>query len=361
MKTLFLHLILFSTLVFSQPEFIGELSVLLINKGTSWDVTILLTAVSARWDEDYLLTEDYETVSIELTSPFNYYADFDHIVDPNGQPVFARGLYKISAVVDGSEKARFYMDWRTSGWTESLDVYFKYDIGNQVFIDWDETQSINKTYQTLWNLTNNPLITSELENYWSNTLAVTKDPDNHPRLVWGPYPEEIGVTQYRVYRKYDNQSFTLWRTVSGYTTTDESVPMYENQVGGILTQYYVKGVYIADTETPASNTVVVNTGQGIEKENIDIIKESINYCLLQNFPNPFNPTTKIIWQMPEENFVKLKIFNLLGQEVASLVNENMKVGRHEVEFNASDLPSGIYLYKIQIGQFEQTRKLILQK
>ncbi len=86
-----------------------------------------------------------------------------------------------------------------------------------------------------------------------------------------------------------------------------------------------------------------------------------NFKLFQNFPNPFNPTTTIEYSIPEASFVVLKIYDILGGEVASLVKENKSSGKHSVKFNASNLPSGIYFYRIVSGNFTATKKLILLK
>ncbi|MCU7497197.1 MAG: T9SS type A sorting domain-containing protein [Ignavibacteria bacterium] len=85
------------------------------------------------------------------------------------------------------------------------------------------------------------------------------------------------------------------------------------------------------------------------------------YSLSQNYPNPFNPTTRINYSIPKEEFVTLKIYDLLGSEVASMVSELKKAGSHSVEFNASKLPSGVYIYTIRAGQFRDSRKLLLLK
>ena len=83
--------------------------------------------------------------------------------------------------------------------------------------------------------------------------------------------------------------------------------------------------------------------------------------LSQNYPNPFNPTTKINWQSPVSSWQTLKVYNLLGKEVVTLVNENREAGTYEIDFNASNLPSGVYVYKLQAGSFTQTRKMTLIK
>lgn len=90
-----------------------------------------------------------------------------------------------------------------------------------------------------------------------------------------------------------------------------------------------------------------------------------DYKLNQNYPNPFNPNTVISYELPENNYVTIKIYNLLGSEVATLMNGYQTSGAHKVTFNASSsgsrLASGIYLYKIQAGNFASTKKLMLLK
>ena len=96
----------------------------------------------------------------------------------------------------------------------------------------------------------------------------------------------------------------------------------------------------------------------VEKENDEIPSE---FSLKQNYPNPFNPATTINFLIPKEEFVSLKVFNSLGEEVTELVNEAKSAGNYSVLFNAEELPSGIYFYKITAGSFFETRKMILVK
>lgn len=85
------------------------------------------------------------------------------------------------------------------------------------------------------------------------------------------------------------------------------------------------------------------------------------YSLDQNYPNPFNPSTSIRFSIPEQTNVSLKIFNSIGQEVASLINGELAAGNHEVNFNASKLSSGVYFYRIDTPAFTSTKKMILIK
>ena len=85
------------------------------------------------------------------------------------------------------------------------------------------------------------------------------------------------------------------------------------------------------------------------------------YALEQNFPNPFNPSTTINFSIPVEGFVTLDIYNAIGQKVASIVNETKSAGTYRVDFDAATLTSGIYFYKISVGNFTETKKMILMK
>lgn len=90
----------------------------------------------------------------------------------------------------------------------------------------------------------------------------------------------------------------------------------------------------------------------------------LEFNLSQNYPNPFNPSTKISWQSPVGSHTTLKIYDVLGNEVATLVDEYKNAGSYEVEFNVghtSSLSSGVYFYRLQAGSFVQTKKMILAK
>jgi hypothetical protein len=95
---------------------------------------------------------------------------------------------------------------------------------------------------------------------------------------------------------------------------------------------------------------------------IEITYGSISdFALDQNYPNPFNPSTKIKYAIKEKGNVELKVFDLLGSEIAILVNEEKTPGNYEIFFDASKLSSGVYLYTIKAGSFVQTRKMLLMK
>ncbi|MCX7876470.1 MAG: T9SS type A sorting domain-containing protein [Melioribacteraceae bacterium] len=100
-------------------------------------------------------------------------------------------------------------------------------------------------------------------------------------------------------------------------------------------------------------------GGSVDVETHDEIP--VEYSLEQNYPNPFNPTTTISFVIPKSGLTTLSVYNLIGEKIATIVNENLNAGHHEFSFNAQNLPSGIYFYKLESGSFSQTKKMILMK
>ena len=102
-----------------------------------------------------------------------------------------------------------------------------------------------------------------------------------------------------------------------------------------------------------------------ERTNINSVSEQIasvkGFELYQNYPNPFNPTTIIKFRISDFGFVNLKVYDILGNEIATLVNEEKLPGSYEISFDGSDLPSGVYFYQLITSDFVQTKKMILLK
>ncbi|MFC2085243.1 T9SS type A sorting domain-containing protein [Bacteroidota bacterium] len=91
------------------------------------------------------------------------------------------------------------------------------------------------------------------------------------------------------------------------------------------------------------------------------IKNPVDYLISQNYPNPFNPTTKIKYSIPKQSKVTMRVFDVLGRELSTLVNKEQSQGNYEVEFDGKGLPSGIYIYRLQTGVFVDTKKMIYIK
>lgn len=126
----------------------------------------------------------------------------------------------------------------------------------------------------------------------------------------------------------------------------------------------VEGVHFINSNTGyccSYQTIMKTTNGGAVSIN-NISSEIPNrYKLHQNYPNPFNPTTNIKYQIQKSGFVTLKVYDILGKEIATLVNEIQKPGTYEVPFSAENLNSGVYFYKIQSGNYSETKRMILIK
>ena len=173
---------------------------------------------------------------------------------------------------------------------------------------------------------------------------------NKVQLNWET-ATELNNNGFEVQRKLENSDWITIGFVQGKGTTTEP------------TTY----TYLDDVSDFISNKIYYRLKQidyngNYEFSNeVEVITLPLEYSLSQNYPNPFNPTTKIKYEVPENTNVTLEVFDVLGRLIKTLVNENKSAGRYEVEFNASELSSGLYLYKISAVGFEQTRKMVLLK
>ena len=121
--------------------------------------------------------------------------------------------------------------------------------------------------------------------------------------------------------------------------------------------------------TVFNNKILTATSDGIYQRNasevtgINIISNEVpsGFSLSQNYPNPFNPNTHFEFRIADFGFVKLMVFDALGREVAALVNKEIKPGIYEVNWDASNYPSGVYYYKLETGEYKETKKMILIK
>jgi hypothetical protein len=155
---------------------------------------------------------------------------------------------------------------------------------------------------------------------------------------------------------------SLWSRIYGSENWDQFRSVAVTPEGN----YIITGDFESVTDPGQTDLWLVKTVQDVSGINENQTAVINNYHLNQNYPNPFNPTTKITFTLPKPEQVTLSVYNTLGQKVATLLDTKMNAGSHDVEFNASDLPSGIYFYRIQIGdasgstgEFSQVRKMVL--
>ena len=377
--TLFIIVILLSSTVFAQ-KLIPTKQFLLActNVGVNDTVTHYINAVGEVWQfngSSFVTGGIYNNSLITLgNADFNSaWPGFNFNWLQQGNPEWSLGLYKITNSKQTDKY--FYLDGRDSVFGSGVPnpdfrIYFNNSNSKyHKYLPTPEFDIENGAVIRIWDIFSRSPHTSGLQNYWENALVVTNNGSNHPRLVWGPYPStSLTINNYRVYRKYGNSLWEPHYTVSASTFeyTDESVT-FSRQQAGTDVKYYVKAVYNTSTETSATNTVNVNVqGAEIEKRGGSESITLNEYNLSQNYPNPFNPVTTIKYSIPENSFVSLKIYNVLGKEVKELVSEIKPAGNYEATFDASYLSSGVYVYRLAVTEgektlFSRTKQMILLK
>ncbi len=175
-------------------------------------------------------------------------------------------------------------------------------------------------------------------------------------------PTKLDSMQIQTFQVFDK--FVFAGTFNGiYKSSDDGIT-WEKINGGLegffINDFTIAGDYIfagvnngAVWKRPLSEITSVSEMNRKELSNA--------FALSQNYPNPFNPITNITYSLPKSSNVILKVYDVLGREVTTLVNEEKHAGAYKVIFNGSNLPSGVYFYRIQAGGFVSTKKFILMK
>jgi uncharacterized protein (TIGR03790 family) len=207
---------------------------------------------------------------------------------------------------------------------------------------------------------------SLLINDWQKALFRSEE-DNHPKLIWGAYPGIPSLIEgYKIYRKWESSSFELISLVDISTLEfiDEDYEIYnpeanENQKEA---EYYITAIIENESsivESDPSNVIDYWVNKAGKKGTSNIAE--LNYTIDQNYPNPFNPITQIKYSIKENGLVSIRVYDVLGKEVAVLIKEEQPAGEHRVNFDGSNLSSGIYFYTITAKDFHQTKKMLLVK
>ncbi|MBK8982513.1 MAG: T9SS type A sorting domain-containing protein [Ignavibacteria bacterium] len=204
---------------------------------------------------------------------------------------------------------------------------------------------------------------------WRSTDTVGFLKTTNAGLNWNLTRFETGDTNFHAQSILFNNEMTGW--IGGYGSAGGGSVLegktYETNDGG-LTWVGLNFGYNINRFRKVNDSLIYASGKRVYKYSpkfvsaepvSSIIPES--FKVYQNYPNPFNPVTKIKFDITSasKGIVKLKIFNILGREISLLVNEYLTEGTYEINFNAGDIPGGIYFYQLQSGEFSQIRKMIL--
>jgi hypothetical protein len=234
-----------------------------------------------------------------------------------------------------------WTDYRTGAGPGTADIY---------------SQRVNSTGAVQWTATGIIICTASGDQIKSQLVS---DGNNGAYITWEDH-RNAGNSDIYAQRIASNAAITWSANGFGICTiaNDQLKPMIvsNGNAGAIVVwQDYRSGnnfdIYMNGFNTTGVYTAISN----------GVATNPTEYALLQNYPNPFNPVTVINYQLPKTGNVKLSVYDALGQEVNILVNESQFAGNHQIEWNASAKPSGIYFYRLEAGSFVSVRKMILIK
>jgi hypothetical protein len=217
--------------------------------------------------------------------------------------------------------------------------------------------------------TNNFTLTPETNFFFSNIYYVVQKSDPDTSLIASDAvnfkAELVNALTNQVVGTFDNITYNK-NNLEKYASIDYSVDCSGIAAG----DYYLRLVTNLNGNANYILANIVSDNTTLAKKNFNKVNFTgsqipTTYDLAQNFPNPFNPSTTIRYELPKDGMVTLKIYDILGAEVATLVNEEKVAGKYEVNFSAtggaSSLASGVYIYKIQAGSFLNSKKMLLIK
>jgi hypothetical protein len=234
-----------------------------------------------------------------------------------------------------------WTDYRTGAGPGTADIY---------------SQRVNSTGAVQWTATGIIICTASGDQIKSQLVS---DGNNGAYIVWEDH-RNAGNSDIYAQRIASNAAITWSANGFGICTfgTDQLNPgiVSNGNAGAIVVwQDYRSGnnfdIYMNGFNTSGIYSAIGNSGT----------TNSVEFTLSQNFPNPFNPVTVINYQLPKNSNVKLSVYDALGQEVNILVNETQVAGNHQIEWNASAYPSGVYFYRLEAGSFVSNKKMILIK
>jgi hypothetical protein len=252
-------------------------------------------------------------------------------------------------------------DINLNNWVGEFRKSISYDVSNNIlqqtnevyeYTDWTYTDRNTYVYDANENLLSN-LYEAWLNGQWSKWGFYTYTYDSHNNLLTSLYQlwnsgqwGNINKQAYE-YDSFDNLTtgyYYSWLN-SSWTQSDGSLIFHDSSKKSFGFFGYKITVSYKTSITSVTNEKVT----------------PISYSLAQNYPNPFNPTTTINYQIPQSGFVSITLYDILGKEITTLVNEVQSAGSYLVNFDGKNLQSGIYFYSIQAGDFVETKKMLLLK
>ncbi|KUO59405.1 MAG: T9SS type A sorting domain-containing protein [Ignavibacteriaceae bacterium] len=345
----------------------------MINRDTLWYCT---TSASMYLSTDGGLNWEKQNISSYGLGYIEVFDKFYGVAAGEGNSANQLSIFRTASLGVGWNRISnptnlVFVDWRTIDFVDYNTGYF-YSNTNK--------QKLYKSTDggTNWVQTNFPEVSAQLIKFYNKDIGIACGAD------WDR-------KKFIIYRTFDGGNF--WETIStnmpGTVMSDiEYLPENPNFIwflsyndlffsknGGVdwskheLSNGNLMGrdIVFADEQNGwilcDDGIIYYTANNGGIVTDVNYLPSSIpdNYNLYQNYPNPFNPATVISYSLPREGFVSLRVYDILGNEVAELANEQKSAGTYRVDFNADNLSSGVYFYRIKIDGFAQAKKMIIQK
>lgn len=298
----------------------------------------------------YVKNRDLGSTSWSSPIELNYGADVYNIVS-------ASNSFDGKTHIVYSNDAIYYRNFDGSNWSSEYALGNGYATpklsanSNDLYVVWGGNYGTNYVYYRQYDAI--PSVPSN--------LSMGANPGNGlVRLEWDKNLEP-DIYSYSISRKIDEEG-TGWLTI-GTTTNNYFIDseMFYAPTGGLVHSHYkIRAIDLNNHYSDYSSEVTART-EPLNKEFVNNVNHNELKNSITNYPNPFNPLTKIIYSITQDGLVTIKIYNVLGKEISTLVNESKSAGIYETEFNATQLPSGMYIYKIQSGNFTDVKKMLLTK
>ena len=302
-------------------------------------------------------------------NPFIDHPEFaDRIYNPDALIVEATEAISTTEVV-----VTFSKEVEETSATNVANYVIDNGIGNPVSVSYGYNDNYKKVLLTTNSLTSGKTYFIRVSNVNSTTKEAITDNSIGAIDVDSNLPVElVSFTGYaengKVYLRWttatetNNYGFQVERKKEKGESVWDNIGFVEGHGNSNSPKEYSFADNLAESGKYYYRLKLIDTDGTFEYSSIIETENNIMiYSLSQNHPNPFNPTTEISYSIPRETFVELKVYDLLGKEVASLVNKEKPAGNYKVSFNAGYLSSGIYFYTLRAGKYIETKKMILLK
>jgi|GEM_PF-6964088 hypothetical protein len=325
---------------------------------TIWDTTTTTIDLGAKgqstWDFSNLKNDhEFKTTSVAVAST-PYAADFAGAQFAHHYADTFNGVYSESYVYTSAGADYLFHGTGTQSNPSGLNMVVK--------IQNDPAQIFYQLPMT-YNSTNTQTVSQKI------TSTTTVFGYTTTTTLTNSVKESYVVDGYGYMKTPDGKTLECLRVTStSEVTTEQGTTSISTNINFIAKTGETVGITLKDGQPDIgvvlTDNITYSTGDGVSTTPTSAKNAGelpVGFVLNQNFPNPFNPTTRISFSIPQQSFVSLKVFDITGREIAELINRELNAGSYTSDFNAANLSSGIYLYSLKTSGFTQTRKMLLIK